>query len=149
MTARFLLDTDICIYIARERPHQVLKRFEQLAPGEAVISVITWGELRHGAEKSTRREKVLQSLDEFAALVPVEPLPKGAGEDYGAIRTALEAKGTPIGNNDLWIAAHARAAKLTLVTNNESELRRVPSLSVENWAAPSAGTGGEPLPRDR
>lgn len=136
MTARYLLDTDICIYIARERPPQVLERFEELAPGEAVISVITWGELRYGAEKSTRREKVLQSLDEFAALVPVEPLPKAAGPEYGAIRAALEAQGTPIGNNDLWIAAHARAAGLTVVTNNEGELRRVQDLDIENWAAP-------------
>jgi tRNA(fMet)-specific endonuclease VapC len=136
MTARYLLDTDICIYIARERPTQVLERFEELAPGEAVISVITWGELSYGAEKSTRREKVLQSLDEFAALVPVEPLPKAAGQEYGAIRAALEARGTPIGNNDLWIAAHARAAGLTVVTNNEGELRRVQDLDIENWAAP-------------
>lgn len=136
MTARYLLDTDICIFIARERPPKVLERFEELAPGEAVISVITWGELRYGAEKSTRRETVLQSLDEFAALVPVEPLPKEAGQEYGAIRAALEAQGTPIGNNDLWIAAHARAAGLTVVTNNEGELRRVQDLEIENWAAP-------------
>ncbi len=144
MTARYLLDTDICIYIARERPPRVLKRFEELAPGEAVISVITWGELRHGAEKSTKRERVLLSLDEFAALVPVEPLPEAAGREYGAIRAALEARGTPIGNNDLWIAAHARAAGLTLITNNEGELRRVPNLEVENWVSPSGETSGEP-----
>jgi tRNA(fMet)-specific endonuclease VapC len=108
-----------------------------------VISVITWGELRHGAERSTRRESVVESLDEFAALVSVEPLPKAAGQEYGAIRAALEARGTPIGNNDLWIAAHARAAGLTLVTNNESEFQRVKDLKIENWAAPSRDSGSE------
>jgi tRNA(fMet)-specific endonuclease VapC len=145
MKARYLLDTNICIDIARERPPRVRERFAELAPGEAVISVITWGELRYGAERSARRESVVQSLDEFAGLVPVEPLPKAAGQDYGAIRAALEASGTPIGNNDLWIAAHARAAGLTLVTNNERELRRVPGLEVENWVAPSSlETAGDP-----
>lgn len=144
MKARYLLDTNICIYIARERPPQVLERFEELAPGEAVISVITWGELRHGAERSTRRESVVESLDEFAALVSVEPLPKAAGQEYGAIRAALEASGTPIGNNDLWIAAHARAAGLTLITNNESELKRIQDLKIENWAASPGGTGSGP-----
>jgi tRNA(fMet)-specific endonuclease VapC len=144
MMARYLLDTDICIYIARQRPPEVLERFEELAPGEAVISVITWGELRYGADKSARREQVLQSLGEFASLVPVQPLPKEAGEAYGAVRAALEAKGTPIGNNDLWIAAHARAAGLTLITNNESEFKRIQDLEIENWAASAGGTGVGP-----
>lgn len=143
VTARFLLDTNICIYIAREKPPQVLERFEELTPDEAVISVVTWGELRYGAERSTRRDSVVQSLEEFTALVPVEPLPKAAGQHYGAIRRALESKGTPIGNNDLWIAAHARAAGLTLITNNESEFQRVQDLEVENWATPPEGADGE------
>ncbi len=135
MTARYMLDTNICIYIAKERPPQVLTRFEKLEPGEAVISVITWGELRCGAEKSAQREEVLQLLDEFASLVSVEPLPTAAGQAYGAIRATLEAEGRPIGNNDLWIAAHARSAGLTLITNNEREFKRVPELRIENWAA--------------
>lgn len=139
--ARFLLDTDICIHIARERPRHVLERFQELAPGEAVISVVTWGELRYGAEKSAKRESVVRSLDEFASLVSVEPLPKAAGQEYGAIRAALESLGTPIGNDDLWIAAHARAAGLTLITNNEAEFQRVPDLAVENWATPSGERG--------
>ena len=143
MRARYLLDTNICIDIARERPPQVRQRFEELAPGEAAISVITWGELRYGAEKSAHRESVVQSLDEFAALVPVQPLPKTAGQGYGVLRAALEASGTPIGNNDLWIAAHALAAGLTLITNNEREFRRVQELKVENWVASSRETAGD------
>lgn len=143
MRARYLLNTNICIDIARERPPQVRERFEELAPGEAVISVITWGELRYGAERSAYRESVVQSLDEFAALVPVQPLPKAAGQGYGVIRAALEASGTPIGNNDLWIAAHALAAGLTLITDNEREFRRVQDLKVENWVASSVETAGD------
>ncbi len=135
MSARYLLDTNLCIDVARKRPPQVRERFEELAPGEAVISVITWGELLYGAERSAQRESVAQALDEFAALVPVQPLPKAAGKDYGVLRAAVEAGGTPIGNNDLWIAAHARATGLTLVTNNEREFRRVRDLKIENWVA--------------
>jgi len=135
MTARYMLDTNICIYVARQQPPHMLARFERLEPGEAVISVITWGELRYGAEKSNQREKVLSLLDEFSALVPVAPLPDTAGQSYGVIRAALEKSGAPIGNNDLWIAAHARASNLTLITNNEREFKRVAGLKLENWAA--------------
>ena len=134
MATRFLLDTNICIYIQRQRPPAVLERFRKLKPGEAVISVITWGELRYGAEKSRQRDMVLALLEEFTAMVPVMPMPEAAGQAYGAIRAALEAKGEPIGNNDLWIAAHAKASGLIVVTNNEREFKRVPGLGVRNWA---------------
>ena len=134
MATRFLLDTNICIYIQRQRPPAVLERFRKLKPGEAVISVITWGELRYGAEKSRQRDMVLALLEEFTAMVPVMPMPEAAGQAYGAIRAALEAKGEPIGNNDLWIAAHAKASGLIVVTNNAREFKRVPGLGVRNWA---------------
>ncbi len=135
MTTRYLLDTNICIYIQRQRPEKVLARFQKLKPGDAAISVITWGELLYGAEKSMQRKKVLQLLDEFKSFVPVLPIPENAGNTYGVIRTSLESKGKPIGNNDLWIAAHAKAAALTIVTNNEREFQRVPGLKVQNWVA--------------
>lgn len=134
MAARYLLDTNICIYIQRQRPPAVLERFRRLKPGAAVISVITWGELAYGAEKSRQRDKVLALLEELVTMLPVMPLPGTAGQSYGAIRAALEAKGEPIGNNDLWIAAHAKAAGLIVVTNNEREFKRVPGLQVRNWA---------------
>jgi len=133
MAARFLLDTNICIYIQRHKPPAVLARFEKLDPGDAVISVITWGELLCGAQKSRQRKAALQVLEEFQALVAVLPLPENAGKSYGAIRALLESRGESIGNNDLWIAAHARAAALTLVTNNEREFKRVPGLKIRNW----------------
>lgn len=133
MPARFLLDTNICIYIHRRKPEEVLERFRKLKPGDAAISVITWGELLYGAEKSRQRRKALELLDEFKTLIPVLPMPENAGKTYGAIRALLVSKGRPIGNNHLWIAAHARAEGLTIVTNNEREFERVPGLKIQNW----------------
>jgi tRNA(fMet)-specific endonuclease VapC len=133
MSARFLLDTNICIYIRRRRPPGVLARFQRLKPGEAVLSVITYGELIYGLEKSQSREQAAKQLTELAGLVPIMELPLQAGEFYGAIRAALESKGEMIGNNDLWIAAHAKAAGLVLVTDNEREFRRVHGLKIQNW----------------
>ena len=134
MATRYLLDTNICIYIQRQRPEKVLTRFQKLKPGDAAISVITWGEMLYGAEKSKQRRKALQLLEEFKTFVPVLPIPETAGNTYGIIRASLESKGTPIGNNDLWIAAHAKAAGLTIVTNNEREFQRIPGLKIKNWA---------------
>ena len=133
MPPRYLLDINICIYIQRQKPGGVLARFQKLKPEDAAISVITWGELLYGAEKSRQRKKALQLLEEFKTLIPVLPMPENTGKIYGAIRASLESKGRPIGNNDLWIAAHAKAEGLTIVTNNEREFQRVPGLKVQNW----------------
>jgi tRNA(fMet)-specific endonuclease VapC len=133
MPTRYLLDTNICIYIQRRKPMEVLDRFQKLKPGDAAISVITWGELLYGTEKSRHRNKVRLLLEEFISLIPVLPMPENAGKMYGAIRAALESSGKPIGNNDLWIAAHAKAESLTIVTNNAREFNRVPGLTVQNW----------------
>ena len=102
--------------------------------GEAALSVITYGELLYGAAKSQRRVAALGRLRELVNLLPALSLPETAAEAYGTIRAQLEAKAEMIGNNDLWIAAHAVASGLTLVTNNESEFRRVRDLKVQNWA---------------
>ena len=128
----YLLDTNICAYVQRRRPAVVLERFSTLNAGDAAISVVTYGELLYGAEKSERRSQIMRALEEFVALVEVLSLPGEAAACYGAIRVALERK--TIGNNDLWIAAHAQAANLILVTNNEREFRRVSGLRIENWA---------------
>ena len=135
MPTRYLLDTNICIYIQRKKPEEVLARFQKLKPGDAAISVITWGELLYGAEKSRQRKKALQLLQEFKTFIPVLPIPENAGKTYGAIRASLESKGEPIGNNDLWIAAQAKAAGMTIVTSNEREFRRIAGLKVQNWVA--------------
>jgi tRNA(fMet)-specific endonuclease VapC len=112
----------------------VLRRFRRLRPGEAALSVITYGELFYGAEKSSRRELARDQLQELLHWLPALPLPETAAAAYGAMRAELAAKGEMIGNNDLWIAAHAMAAGLTLVTNNEKEFRRVRGLKLQNWA---------------
>jgi tRNA(fMet)-specific endonuclease VapC len=132
---RYLLDTNICIYISRKKPERVSRHFDEIAPGEAAISVITYGELHYGASKSERRKASLETLQEFVRLVPPLPLPEMAAEVYGFIRSELESRGETISANDYWIAAHAVAANLTLITNNEREFRRVRGLKVQNWAA--------------
>jgi len=134
MEPAYLLDTNICIYIRQEKPEAVLRRFRRLRPGEAVLSVITYGELLYGAAKSSHRTAALERLRELIHVLPALALPDSAAEAYGTIRADLETKGQMIGNNDLWIAAHAVAAGLTLVTNNEKEFRRVRGLKVQNWA---------------
>lgn len=135
METRFLLDTNICIYIRQKRPEGVLRRFHSLRAGEAAISVITYGELVFGATKSQRRTEALERLAELLTWLPALSLPEHAGKAYGAMRADLAARGQMIGNNDLWIAAHALAADLTLVTNNEKEFRGLRGLKVQNWAA--------------
>lgn len=135
MEPRFLLDTNICIYIRQKQPEEVLRRFRKLRPGEAALSVITFGELLYGANKSSQRTAALERLNELVHLLPALPLPEAAGEAYGVIRADLEAKGKMIGNNDVWIAAHALASDLTLVSNNLREFRRVRGLRLQNWVA--------------
>ena len=129
-----MLDTNICIYIRQRRPEEVLHRFRKLRPGEAVLSVITYGELLYGAAKSEQRVAALARLRELVHFLPAMSLPETAAEAYGTIRAQLESKGETIGNIDLWIAAHAIAVGLTLVTNNEREFRRVRGLKIQNWA---------------
>ena len=135
MSARYMLDTNICIYLRQNRPPEVTARFRQMQHGDAVLSVITYGELLYGAERSQQRSHALESLGRLVSLLPVVPLPGEAATAYGEIRAALEARGEMIGGNDLWIAAHAKSAGLTLVTNNEREFKRVPGLKLQSWTS--------------
>ena len=134
MSARYMLDTNICIYLRQNRPPEVAARFRQMLHGDAVLSVSSYGQLLYGAERSQQRPRALESLARLVSLLPVIPLPEEAAEAYGEIRASLEAHGKMIGGNDLWIAAHAKSAGLTLVTNNEREFRRVPGLKLQDWA---------------
>jgi tRNA(fMet)-specific endonuclease VapC len=133
MTRRYMLDTDICIYLAKNRYPQLTARFERLKPEQPVMSVITYGELHYGANKSTERSRVVLQLAELIQYIPVESLTASAAEAYGEIRATLARQGRIIGNNDIWIAAHAMALDVTLATNNDREFLRVAGLSVENW----------------
>jgi tRNA(fMet)-specific endonuclease VapC len=133
MRRRYMLDTDICIYLAKNRYPQVTARFERLKPEQPVMSAITYGELQYGANKSSQRSRTLSQLAELTQYIPVESLTSSAARAYGEIRAALERQGRMIGNNDLWVAAHAMTLNVTLATNNEREFLRVTGLSVENW----------------
>jgi tRNA(fMet)-specific endonuclease VapC len=133
MPLRYLLDTNICIYIARNRPLEVMERFKHLRPGEVAMSAITYGELRHGACKSRYGVEAQKILRELAAMIPVLAIDADVGDHYGVIRAELEKLGLVIGNNDLWIASHALALGVPLVTNNEREFARVPGLKIQNW----------------
>lgn len=129
---RYLLDTNIVIYVLKRRPIEVLSVFNANASRMA-ISSITLAELMHGAEKSSRVTENLMAIEDFSSRLDVLPYGSKAAQHYGAIRAHLEKLGRPIGVNDLHIAAHARSEGLVLVTNNTAEFERVPALEIENW----------------
>jgi len=129
---RYLLDTNIVIYVLKRRPIEVLSLFNENASRMA-ISAITLSELFHCAEKSTRVSDNLVAIEDFCSRLEVLPYGAKAAQHYGAIRAGLEKTGQPIGVNDLHIAAHARSEGLVVVTNNVGEFARVPALQVENW----------------
>lgn len=130
---RYLLDTNICIYIAKRKPASAASRFARLRPGEVGMSVITYLELVYGAHKSQHAEENLARIELLEQLIPAQPLDRAAAAFYGNLRTDLERKGLPIGAYDLLIAAHALSLGLTLVTNNTREFSRITGLRLENW----------------
>lgn len=129
---RYMLDTNIVIYVVKRRPLAVLEVFNRHA-GEMCISAVTEAELIHGAEKSQQREHNLRQVEDFTSRLEVLDYGRKAAGHYGDIRADLERKGTPIGVNDLHIAGHARSEGMVLVTNNLREFERVAGLRVENW----------------
>ncbi|KJV31195.1 type II toxin-antitoxin system VapC family toxin [Pantoea sp. SM3] len=129
---RYMLDTNIVIYVIKRRPIEVLERFNANV-GRMVISSITLAELVHGAEKSAFPERNLRTVEDFISRLDVLSYDQKSAFHYGSIRAELEKKGTPIGLNDLHIAAHARSEALTLITNNLREFSRVNGLISENW----------------
>ena len=134
---KYFLDTNICIYIMNRRPPVIIARFTQFQPYEIGISAIVVSELQYGVAKSGQPERNQQRLDIFLSPFEIVPYDKAAAQAYGTIRATLEKNGQLIEREDLLIAAHALAAGLTLVTNNEQEFLRVPDLNVENWVSSS------------
>jgi tRNA(fMet)-specific endonuclease VapC len=130
---RYLLDTNICIYVIKRRPAQMLERFNRHS-GHMAISAITLSELLHGVEKSAAPDRNLAVVENFCGRLEVMPYGGKACLHYGQIRAGLERQGLPIGVNDLHIAAHARSEGLTLVSNNLREFQRVDGLLLDNWA---------------
>jgi len=137
--AEYMLDTDISSYIMKRSHDAVLKRLQKVPIGVVCISVITKSELLFGVEVSPRREQDHAALDQYLRHVEILDFPDEATLHYAQIRATLKTRGTMIGANDLFIAAHARALDLTLVTNNSEEFDRVPDLKIENWTKPPTG----------
>ena len=129
---KYMLDTNIVIYVIKRRPLGVLETLNTHA-GHLCISAITLSELLHGAEKSVQIEHNLRQVEDFISRLEVLPYGLKAASHYGEIRANLERSGTPIGVNDLHIAGHARSEGLVLVTNNLKEFERVKALRLENW----------------
>ena len=131
---KYLLDTNICIYITKRRPPQTVDRIRSKQTEDIAISTITLAELEHRAAKSLHPDRNQLALLEFLLPFAILDFDQSAASHYGLIRATLESKGTPIGPMDMLLAAQARSHGLVLVTNNEQEFRRVPDLKIENWA---------------
>ena len=133
---KFLLDTNTVSYFLRDYSAPLTTRLRACDPASLAISTITAGELSYGLAKlgiSQRASILSVKLNKLLRAVPVLPLCTQAVQHYATTRTFLESQGTTIGGNDLWIAAHALAQNMTLVTNNTREFDRVPGLKLENW----------------
>ena len=130
---KYMLDTNIVIYVIKHRPIELLEVFNRHA-GQMCISAITLAELLHGVEKSAMPDHNLRQIEDFISRLEVLAYGGKAAAHYGEIRADLERKGTPIGVNDLHIAGHARSEALTLVSNNLRKFKRVDALRLVNWA---------------
>jgi tRNA(fMet)-specific endonuclease VapC len=131
---KWLLDTNVCIAVIRQRPESALRRLRGKQVGQVGLSTITLAELEFGAAKSQQPARARAALREFLLPLEVVPFDEAAADAYGTVRAAMEKKGRPIGPLDTLIAAHALALGTVLVTNNTREFRRVPGLSVEDWS---------------
>jgi tRNA(fMet)-specific endonuclease VapC len=133
---RFMLDSDTCSYVMKRSQPLVLKRLQTVPVGDVCMSVVTKAELLYGVEVSPRRAQDAAALAGFLPYVEVLELADDAARHYAEIRADLERRGALIGATDLFLAAHARALGLTLVTNNPAEFERVSDLAIENWTIP-------------
>ena len=129
----YMLDTNICIYLVKKQPSQVLEKLTSLNIQDVCVSAITVGELQYGVAKSQFPEKNIMALLKFLVPLTILPFDSKAALEYGNIRANLELNGTPVGPYDTLIAAHAVSKNCILVTNNVKEFQRVAHLKVENW----------------
>ena len=131
---KYMLDTNICIYIIKQKPQNVIRRFRQAKISEIGVSSITLSELEYGVMKSAKPEQNRMALAQFIAPIEIPAYDDAAAQHYGEIRADLERQGKPIGSLDMLIAAHARSLNSILITNNETEFKRIPNLKIKNWA---------------
>lgn len=132
---KYMLDTNICIGLIRQRPQKLIRRLTRCEPGEVGVSSITIAELAFGANKSSQIEQNLSALEQFLLPIEIADFDQQASAAYGAIRAYLEHEGNIIGSMDMLIGAHALSLGITLVTNNMDEFQRIPKLKVEDWMA--------------
>lgn len=133
MIIKALLDTNICIYLIKNKDKSLLHKFFKFKPGELAISCISLAELEYGISKSSRVEENRSALEKFIRPLETVSFGEAATFAYGSLRVKLERKGQPVGGNDMLIAAQAISLKVPLVTNNEKEFRKIENLIVENW----------------
>ena len=131
---KYMLDTNICIYIIKQKPEKVLRHFRNNSIGDIGISSITLAELRFGVEKSRQVQNNRHALEEFILPLEIADFDEGAAVIYGVVRAALEKAGTPVGSMDMLIGAHALSLDLTLVTNNVREFKQIKNLKVVDWS---------------
>jgi tRNA(fMet)-specific endonuclease VapC len=131
---RYMLDTNICIYLIKQKPEKVLRHLKVYSVGEIGISSITLAELRYGVERSQQVQKNRQALEEFALPLEIAAFDEAAAEVYGSVRAGLEQAGTPVGAMDMLIGAHALSLGVTLVTNNLREFKKIKNLKVVDWS---------------
>ncbi|MGC2063707.1 MAG: type II toxin-antitoxin system VapC family toxin [Thermodesulfovibrionales bacterium] len=131
---KYMLDTNICIYLIKQKPEKVLWHFKNHSIGEIGISSITLAELRYGVEKSQQIKNNRQALEEFILPLEIADFDEKAAAIYGSVRAALEKAGTPVGSMDMLIGAHALSLDLTVVTNNIREFKQIINLKVVDWS---------------
>jgi tRNA(fMet)-specific endonuclease VapC len=129
----WMLDTNICSYILRRRPLSVKARFDEVGADQLGLSSIVLAELYFGAARHPQGERIRAEIDDFAARLMILPWDESAADRYGELRAHLERQGTPIGNMDLMIAAHALSLGAVLISNNTRHFEKVPGLTLENW----------------
>lgn len=132
---RFMLDTNICIYLIKQKPEKVLRHFKTYSVGDIGISSITLAELMYGVQRSQQVQKNRQALEEFTLPLEIAAFDDAAAEAYGSVRAGLERDGTPVGSMDMLIGAHALNLGVTLVTNNLREFKKIKNLKVVDWSA--------------
>jgi tRNA(fMet)-specific endonuclease VapC len=132
---KYILDTNICIGLIRQKPKKLIQRLTRCAPGDVGISTITLAELAHGVQKSTQVEQNASALEQFLLPIEVVNFDQRASAAYGLVRASLEQEGKIIGSMDMLIGAHALSLGVTLVTNKVDEFQRIPKLEIEDWMA--------------
>jgi len=131
--SKYMLDTDICIFITRKSEPSLLERIESVPLEQQCISVVTLAELLYGVQVSSKKKANQEVVDLFAQHIEVLEWTPDAAKHYAEIRADLKKKGQQLGSNDLLIAAHARSIGAVIVTNNVKDFGRVKGLKLENW----------------